>query len=340
MSILLADRLRGILLGGAVGDALGAPVEFMKRSEILLNFGKRGITEFAPAYGRIGAITDDTQMTLFTLEGLMRAKVRADSRGICHPPSVIDAAYQRWLATQEGERPSEELSGWLVQQPQLWSRRAPGLTCLSALSEKGGRFGLEAKNQSKGAGCIMRVAPIGALYADAYRLGVETAALTHGHTTGIVATGWFSLFIAELCRGKPFRAAAIAAWGRCRGEAPEFDRALIAAIRLPLDYADRVPERLGEGWIAEEAAAIAIWCLLVTNDPLEALRLAVNIDGDSDTTGSLVGQALGAALGPGWIPEAWLNELELREVIETLALDAVEVFTGDSDALAGKYPPG
>ena len=155
MSILLADRLRGILLGGAVGDALGAPVEFMKRSEILLNFGKRGITEFAPAYGRIGAITDDTQMTLFTLEGLMRAKVRADSRGICHPPSVIDAAYQRWLATQEGERPSEELSGWLVQQPQLWSRRAPGLTCLSALSEKGGRFGLEAKNQSKGAGCIM-----------------------------------------------------------------------------------------------------------------------------------------------------------------------------------------
>jgi ADP-ribosylglycohydrolase len=74
-------RALGCILGGAAGDALGAPVEFMKRSEILARFGPQGIRDFAPAYGRIGAITDDTQMTLFTAEGLIRAWVRGLDRG-------------------------------------------------------------------------------------------------------------------------------------------------------------------------------------------------------------------------------------------------------------------
>jgi ADP-ribosyl-[dinitrogen reductase] hydrolase len=70
------DRIRGCLLGGAVGDALGAPVEFMSTDEIRAAFGPDGIEEFAFAYGRRGAVTDDTQMTLFTAEGLIRAEVR------------------------------------------------------------------------------------------------------------------------------------------------------------------------------------------------------------------------------------------------------------------------
>ena len=52
-------RYRGCLIGGAVGDALGAPVEFMSRHEILQCFGAKGIRDFVPAFGRIGAITDD-----------------------------------------------------------------------------------------------------------------------------------------------------------------------------------------------------------------------------------------------------------------------------------------
>ncbi len=60
----LRARFRGCLLGGAVGDALGAPVEFLDRDSILAKFGADGITDYAPAYGRLGAITDDTQMTL------------------------------------------------------------------------------------------------------------------------------------------------------------------------------------------------------------------------------------------------------------------------------------
>lgn len=70
------ERILGSLLGGAVGDALGAPVEFMSLPEIKAKFGSRGIRESAPAYGRLGTITNDTQMTLFTAEGLLRAYVR------------------------------------------------------------------------------------------------------------------------------------------------------------------------------------------------------------------------------------------------------------------------
>ena len=76
------DRVRGALLAGAVGDALGAPVEFMIRPDIFRQFGSEGIGDYVLYAGRLGAITDDTQMTLFTAEGLLRAYVRGRLSGI------------------------------------------------------------------------------------------------------------------------------------------------------------------------------------------------------------------------------------------------------------------
>lgn len=158
-------RFLGCLLGGAVGDALGAPVELMKRAEILRRFGPKGITQYAPAYGGLGTITDDTQMTLFTAEGLIRGWVRSCFKGITTYSGVTAHAYLRWLQTQ-GERPTCDIefgsnqSGWLFQQRQLHSRRAPGNTCLSALRAMSS-LGEPARNDSKGCGGAMRVAPVG-----------------------------------------------------------------------------------------------------------------------------------------------------------------------------------
>jgi hypothetical protein len=111
------DRIRGSLLGGAVGDALGAGIEFLSLEAIRERFGFLGVDDFVPAYGRVGAITDDTQMTLFTAEGLIRAWCRFEDRGICHPPSIVHHAYLRWLLTQ-GEKPKQKgidirKDGWL-----------------------------------------------------------------------------------------------------------------------------------------------------------------------------------------------------------------------------------
>jgi ADP-ribosyl-[dinitrogen reductase] hydrolase len=340
------ERGRGLLLGGAVGDALGAPVEFLRRTEILDRFGPEGITQFSPAYGRLGAITDDTQMTLFTLEGLIRAAVRQHHRGICHPPNLIDGAYRRWFATQS-ENPSKakDFDGWLIGVPELWSRRAPGVTCVSALADTSRSVGQAARNDSKGAGGIMRVGPIGLYVNRPFELACEAAALTHGHVTGIVAAGWFADWISEVAQGQPFVVAAEAAWSRCLGRAPELDRALAGALALiPGGPAPELPRTLGEGWIAEEAAAIALWCVATEPDPMTAVRLAVNIDGDSDTTGSLVGQVLGAAYGTSWIPDSFLADLELAAVMEVLAKDAEGVFKQrvslENPEALRRYPPG
>ncbi|MDP3492587.1 MAG: ADP-ribosylglycohydrolase family protein [Hyphomonadaceae bacterium] len=340
------DRLRGVLLGGALGDALGAPVEFMTRQAILARFGPRGITDFAPAYGRLGAITDDTQMTMFTLEGLIRAEMRFEGKGICNPIAVIDRAYLRWYATQ-GPRPpgSFAIDGWLYQLPALNSPRAPDVTCLGALAAKQWRPGDPAANDSKGAGGIMRVAPIGAVMDKSpFELARDAAALTHGHVTGHVAAGWFAAFIFEICQGASISAAARSAMVACRGQAPELDQALREAIKAAgAGPSDQVPPSLGEGWIAEEAAAISLWCVLTCEDPFEAVRLAINIDGDSDTTGTLVGQIMGAAYGDGWIPQHLLARLELRAELETLANDAAWLFWGGEneagETWSGSYSP-
>ena len=129
------EMFRGCLLGGACGDALGAPVEFLTLDEIVRNYGTGGIRDFDHAYGRVGAITDDTQMTLFTAEGLIRAWVRGSEKGICHVPSVVHDAYLRWLETQDGVEStlagSSDRSGWLIREPDLWAARAPGSPTLS-----------------------------------------------------------------------------------------------------------------------------------------------------------------------------------------------------------------
>src|SRR5262245_49665760 len=131
------EHFTGCLLGGAVGDALGAPVEFHGIDAICSKYGPAGIADYDTAYARRGAITDDTQMTLFTAEGLLRAIARQHHKGICHPSSVIHHAYVRWLHTQ-GERsrapfPQEKMDGWLIGVEGLHARRAPGNTCLSAI---------------------------------------------------------------------------------------------------------------------------------------------------------------------------------------------------------------
>lgn len=332
----MQSRFLGCLLGGAVGDALGAPVEFMSRAAIVQRFGPQGITACAPAYGGIGTITDDTQMTLFTAEGLLRGWVRGQLKGITSLRSTVGAAYQRWLSTQ-GECPGAgkqtDEPGWLIQQRALHSQRAPGNTCLAALRQMS-HPGEPARNDSKGCGGVMRVAPVGLFMAhrtgaDAARrtfeLGRELAALTHGHPTGSLTAGVLAVLVRELVRGAALDEALETSTAQLRVysrheetlQAVERARAL-AANGLARDAA--IAE-LGEGWVAEEALAISIYCALVAQDFGDGVVLAVNHDGDSDSTGAIAGNLLGAMLGVQAIGQEWLQPLELRDVIEQVAMD-------------------
>ena len=316
------SRIRGCLLGGAVGDALGAPVEFMSLKEIRDRFGPDGIRDFEPAYGRSGSITDDTQMTLFTAEGLLRATMRMADRGICHVPSMVHHAYLRWLLTQ-GERPKRNVEvrtdGWLFGVRALHHRRAPGNTCLEALREAE-EWGLPAvaRNTSKGCGALMRVAPVG-LFGQpddiVFEVAVDTARLTHGHPCGFLAAGYLAVVVAALLRCEPLRQALEKAdeqLQRCE-ENEGVANALAAARALALRGRPRPEdlETLGGGWVAEEALSIAVCCALAARDFEEGILLAANHSGDSDSTSAIAGNLLGVQLGERAIPHNWLERLEL-----------------------------
>jgi ADP-ribosylglycohydrolase len=326
-------RIAGCLLGGAVGDMLGAPIEFMILAEIRERFGATGLREPVEAYGRVGAITDDTQMTLFTAEGILRGHNRLMSKGISSAENMVRFAYKRWLHTQgyavpESDRLGEPWpDGWLVGHRELHARRAPGNTCLSALADERHGSVEEPLNDSKGCGAVMRAAPIGLFpFTDTFQLGAKLGALTHGHRSGFLASGYFATLIAALREGAQLDRAieiadmAMASW---QG-ADEIQAAVEAALALA-DRGDeptpKAVESLGAGWVAEEALAISLYCALVAHDFEHGVLLAVNHSGDSDSTGAITGNILGTMLGVQAIPERWLGVLELREVIGQVAAD-------------------
>lgn len=324
------DRIKGCLLGGAVGDALGAPVEFLDWTTIERKFGSSGIRDLGQAYGITGAITDDTQMMLFTAEGLLRAHVRQASRGLCHPPSVIHHALLRWYLTQGGE-PATEVAkdGWLIQEQALWSRRVPGMTCLSAL-RKCKSFGELARNDSKGCGGVIRVAPH-AFFPSPFELAAESARLTHGHPTGYLAAGLFADILSRLlppsCSLKEAILGSLQQYGDREGmsETRELIELVLAFHEKRVRPTPKVIALLGGGWTAEEALAIGLWCALMADSFEQGVTWAVNHSGDSDSAGMIAGNLLGIQLGCTNIPERWLASLELSEVIEQIAVDIDEV---------------
>jgi ADP-ribosyl-[dinitrogen reductase] hydrolase len=347
------SRYTACLLGGAIGDALGAPVEFMSRQEILRRFGPAGIRDHASAYGRIGAITDDTQMTLFTAEGLLRAAAQGHPPGHSARVEEVAAAYQRWLLTQDEDPARHADAGGLLGIAALHSRRAPGTTCLAALRQVAARgsreivaargrshngepgVDLRANNNSKGCGGVMRVAPAGLLLAgliadeaqlarEAFALGSDLAALTHGHPSGCLPAGVLAAVIALLVREVPLRDALARTKPvlATRADCEETLAAITAAERLASQGAANhdTLAQLGGGWVGEEALAISLYCALAAPDLESAVVLAVNHAGDSDSTGAITGNLCGAAAGMDALPVRWLEGLELDRTTRELAL--------------------
>ncbi|WP_436758897.1 ADP-ribosylglycohydrolase family protein [Streptosporangium sp. V21-05] len=301
------DRVRGCLLGGALGDALGAPVEFESIKRIRGQHGPEGLTGLVPDWrGKVGLITDDTQMTLFTVEGLIRGGDVA----------AVRRAYLRWLDTQHhrsplpastaspaslmNDRPANDpapapsgndliRTGLLREQKWLYSQRAPGNACLSGL--RGSRavapvpFGEPGPVNpgSKGCGTVMRSAPFGLgpwSPRHAFDLAAECAQITHGHPTGYLAAGAFAAIVHFLTENEPVGA-------------DEPAETLARAVRKAMDLLATYPsheetslalrdavslaaeggpspekvESLGGAWVAEEALAIAVYCALTHPAP-------------------------------------------------------------------------
>lgn len=330
----LASLIETCFLGGAIGDSLGADIEFASLAQIRKRFPD-GFADLPEHDGTAGAITDDTQMTLFTAEGLIRASVRHAERGICHPPSVIHHALLRWLATQ-CEVPNIDIDRvGLIDDPRLHARRAPGGTCLSALRSADG-FGEPACNDSKGCGTIMRVAPIAFMAPNEISdLAMQTSALTHGHRTGQEAAAAWALILAALAAGIGIEEAAAE---QINSFGSETRLAIEQAIGAQRDGAPETVETQGQGWIAEEALSIAIYACICARDFEHGLTIAVTHSGDSDSTGAIAGNALGLMFPDQVRSHRWAKQVECTDLIERVSRDLALAMSGQIEELYEDYP--
>ncbi len=342
----LQDRIRGSLIGGAAGDALGYPVEFIYSFEkIQARYGERGITRLDTKQfwlddeeqGGKALISDDTQMTLFTANGILNATRQKIGMkyGIC-------LAYIEWYLTQIGKKSGKYKDCWIGRLPELNKRRAPGNTCMTSLNDI--YRGKDPINNSKGCGGVMRIASIPLFAAvdsrmdilEADKLAGDAAEITHQHPLGyipaaLVAHIIYRLALDEVPNRDSFEGYIYEGMTamknlysqypydvKCMGEL--CDKAIMLANNTRPDLENI--ESIGGGWTGDEALAIALYCTLRHFDNFEdALIAAVNHAGDSDSTGAITGNILGAAMGYDAIPEKFKDDLELHDVILHMADD-------------------
>lgn len=359
------SRIHGCLLGGALGDSLGHAVEFDDITAIRAKFGPAGLQDFAALDGG-SHFSDDTQMTLYTVDGLVEALEWANSGVGADTNACLWLAYLRWLGTQGVPLPPSapvQPPRWIDTHEVLKHRRAPGNTVLSGLAT--GEMGTvyrPVNPESKGCGTVMRSAPFGLIPYIApesvYKLSADAASLTHGHPAARQSSGALSLMIHSLTAGSGLREATEYALGHLRegnlGRNESPDPALIerleAALRLATQTGqpaagallspEELVQELGEGWVAEEALAVALYAVLATAPETTAvdagrpeahfraaIAVAVNHSGDSDSTASIAGNILGTFYGEECLPAGWLETLEAPEVIRGMA-SQLAVVTG------------
>ena len=314
------------LLAGALGDAAGYLVEFSSLDSIRREYGSNGLRLCALQSTPL-IVSDDTQMTLFTLEGLLAAI----ASGAACPEEVeghLREAYLDWYGTQS--RTDRAPVGELAKNPLLRQRRAPGRTCMSALQANGNTWAAlpdRTLNNSKGCGTVMRTAPIGWFShwspEEAFEIGMRASVITHNHPTGFIAGGAMAAMIRLLIGGAGLTEAARLTSKIARNWPghEETVSTLETAVQLadsPLAPCPDTIAKLGEGWVAEEALAMGLYAAIRGKNMVESLEIAINHSGDSDSTASIAGQLRGAAEGLQGLPFGLVRNLDVYELIREI----------------------
>lgn len=330
-------RLNAVMICGFIGDAAGAPFEFRKRREITPLFPNKKITEYFSAFSHKGGlVTDDSQMTAFTLEGLISA-LRKDPN-----PTVIDIelnlrkSYSNWLLTQGLENGlADEKSSLLLSLPIMHQRRSPGQTCISALAEMYSLMPSSAQNHSRGSGAVMRVAPIGMLgalkkweEAKTFDIAECSAFITHNHPTAASASGLFAVLVQKLLNNTPFEIAVSEVIAQFGGYSYHKD-AITPLKKAVKHIKDRTEDDIaiadiGEGWVSDEALGIAVYCVMKAVNFENLMYLSIAHDGDSDSTASIAGNLWGACYSLKGVSDYFIDENELSSEITPLIMGLAE----------------
>lgn len=346
------EQFYGCLIGGAVGDAFGAPVKFMKYEQIQEKFGVSGITDLlATMEGKEATITDDTQLTLFTAEGLLRSIVRANQRGVirtCKDTAIIVfRAYLRWLYTQGLSTPNwnpKSYDGWLVKVKKLHGYREPGITCITSLGK--GVMGTIEKplNNSEKCGTVIRVAPVGLVESeeDVFEVGSRVGVITHGHPLAYLSSGVLATLIFYILEGFTLHESLEKAMARLKMY--EGHEACLESLNKAIELAKEgpaTPEKLasfGDGFMAHEALAMGVYCSLCCQTSFEeGLKLAVNQTGNSNSVAAITGHILGTLLGVEAIDPKYIQVLDMKKEVEQMAQDLYTRYVDDEE-WCKRYP--
>lgn len=345
----IQDKIRGSLIAGAIGDALGYQIEFDRGIE------SRQVSGYLDNQG---FISDDTQMTLVTANAIYFRQKRLEERGIALPiTSACALGYIDWYEKQCNIQVTDETQinqrrpFWVCELPALAVRRTPGTTCLTELCrlQSVNNFDFEDNayylqnpvNNSKGCGSVMRIAPFGLAINNlewAGNLAAFAGAITHGHPLSHISCYFVATLIGKLTyTDYSIDEAVVQSLLNLQNNFKYVDDSYISefveliqkAKKLAAQNTDDAEtiRQLGGGWVAEEAAAIAVYsCLKYPDDIIEAIICAVNHDGDSDSTGAIAGNIIGAKLGyEGKIREYYIENLEIHDEILKMADQLAEI---------------
>jgi ADP-ribosylglycohydrolase len=300
------NAFQGAILGLAIGDALGYPAEFLRRSQILNKFGPTGITDFVPAFDRHppGTYTDDTQMTIAVAEGLL-------DPGSHDLESAMSAIGKRLIAWSKSRQ----------------NDRAPGRTCMEGIRrlESGIPWREAGVRESKGCGTAIRVAPLGLMFwRDTPRLlemARASALLTHGHEAAIEGAASAALLVALALKKRTPQEMFNTVMKECAPRSKEFETCFEKVPALLSKDPEIVlsSNGLGLGWVSEEAVASALYCFW--RNPLDyrqTVLTAANTDGDSDSIACIAGGISGAFNGLHALPASWVDEVENSTYLKEL----------------------
>lgn len=299
------NRIKGVVLGHAVADALGVPVEFCSRQELsdrpvatMLGFGSYPV----PA----GSWSDDTSMSLCALDCLAKGEIDYDE---------IMQNFGKWYYDGEFTPAGEMFDVGNTCSLAIHNYHDAGCTWKEC--------GLDDE-QSNGNGSLMRIHPF-VLYAyckmmplkDWEPMIYEASALTHAHERSQLGCGIYAYILMHLL-ADPNTGAVNTALKRAElhyQEHKEFSR---YARIFSDDFAELdVNEIRSSGYVVDTLEA-AVWCLLTTNNYKDCVLKAVNLGGDTDTVAAVAGGLAGALYGYDAIPDEWLNTLIRREYIEDM----------------------
>jgi ADP-ribosylglycohydrolase len=296
------DKAKGIIYGLAIGDALGRPTEFMSLSAIKAEYGEKGIQDLP----KPALFTDDTQMSIAIAEALIKA----------------------------GEKDLESIMLAVKEEFIKWShspdtpKKAPGRTCLTGVAnmERGTHWTESGVPDSKGCGTAMRAAPIGYFYQhdpEKLREVAHTSGIcTHGHPTADAACIGAAYLVKLALDGLSPDNMLLKMYSFTTHISDEWDETVLKVAKC-LDWEDeeKALRYLGEGWVGEEAVALALYCFLRYPDSYEKVVIrGANTNGDSDSIACIGGSISGAHLGIEAIPDEWCKRIEKSEYLDDLAV--------------------